>query len=206
MGGTSYRGTVEEGVYLFVVCYFGRRMELSFPETVLNSLHTCGASSSLCMVAFRLLRASALLEPVSVPPHGWPEPLLRHEGIPGVTPAGRDGSMWGRDATGPEPLLRPAGRGHRRPSPMRQTPLPNRPINKCGTGAGESSRERVFVSHHRFPSLFSANHAVVFGGLCVPTPTPAFIGLLKPYGGPSPPHWGFIVPTRDGGSLTLPYA
>jgi hypothetical protein len=33
----------------------------------------------------------------------------------------------------------PAGRGHRRPSPMRQTPLPNRPINKCGTGACYSS-------------------------------------------------------------------
>jgi hypothetical protein len=28
-------------------------------------------------------------------------------------------------------------------SPMRQTPLPNRPINECGTGAYESSRERV---------------------------------------------------------------
>jgi hypothetical protein len=78
------------------------------------------------------------------PPHGWPESPLRHEGIPGVTPAGRqDGSMWGRDATGPESPLHPAGRGHRRPSPMRQPPLPNRPINECGTGAFYSSRERV---------------------------------------------------------------
>jgi hypothetical protein len=68
-------------------------MELSFPETDLNSRHACGASPSLCMVAFRLLQASALLGPASVPPHGWPE----------IAPAGhRDGSMWGRDATGPE--------------------------------------------------------------------------------------------------------
>jgi len=104
VGGTSYRGTVEEGVYLFVVCYFGRRMELSFPETVLNSLHTCGASSSLCMVAFRLLRASALLEPVSVPPT-WVagDSSSATEVSPEIAPAGhRDGSTWGRDATGPE--------------------------------------------------------------------------------------------------------
>jgi hypothetical protein len=40
--------------------------------------------------------------------------------VAGVTPAP---PMWGRDATGPESPLHPAGRGHRRPSPMRQTPL-----------------------------------------------------------------------------------
>jgi hypothetical protein len=150
-------------------------------------------------------------------PPCWSRSLSPHMGgrsHPCTTKASPESPL--RDAgTVPRGAETPRGRSHpctplvavtADPSPMRQTPLPNRPINKCGTGAGESSRERVFVSHPRFPSPFSANHAVVFGGLCVPTPTPAFIGLLKPYGGPSPPHWGFIVPTRDGGSLTLPNA
>jgi hypothetical protein len=39
----------------------------------------------------------------------------------------------------------------------------------------------------------------VLCGLCIPTPTPAFIGR-KPYGGPSPPHRGVTVLTRDGRS------
>ena len=153
VGGTSYRGTVEEGVYLFVVCYFGRRMELSFPETILNSLHTCGASSSLCMVAFRLLRASALFGPVSVPPHGWPEPTPAPRRCPrshlqqdtGTVPRGAE-TQRGRSQ-----LQHPAGRDST-PSPMRQTPLPNRPINKCGTGAFHSSREGGSCL---FPLVFS---------------------------------------------------
>jgi hypothetical protein len=139
--------------------------------------HTCGANSSLCIAAVDFLRASALSGPVSVPPHGWPEPTPAPRRCPrshlqqdtGTVPCGAE------TPRGRSQLQHPAGRDST-PSPMRQTPLPNRPINECGTGACYGSRERVFVSHPRFPSLFSANHAVVFGGLCVPTPTPAFIG------------------------------
>jgi hypothetical protein len=138
----------------------------------------------------------------SLSPHmGGRSQLQRHGGVPGAISSRTPGRFHvGQRRHG-------AGDSSDTPlSPMRQTPLPNRPIKNLWDGSLLRLAGEGFVSHPRFPSLFSANHAVVFGGLCVPTPTPAFIGLLKPYGGPSPPHWGFIVPTRDGGSLTLPHA
>jgi hypothetical protein len=90
------------------------------------------------------IRASALLGPVSVPPHGWPEPTPAPQRCPrshlqqdtGTVPCGAE------KPRGRSQLQHPAGRGHRRPSPMRQTPLPNRPINECGTGAFYGSLER----------------------------------------------------------------
>jgi hypothetical protein len=83
------------------------------------------------------IRASALLGPVSVPPHGWPEPTPAPRRCPrshlqqdtGTVPCGAE------TPRGRSQLQHPAGRGHRRPSPMRQTPLPNRPIKNLRDGS-----------------------------------------------------------------------
>jgi hypothetical protein len=103
------------------------------------------------------IRASALLEPVSVPPHGWPEPTPAPRRCPrshlqqdtGTVPRGAE------TPRGRSQLQHPAGRGHCRPSPMRQTPLPNRPINECGTGAFYGSRGRVSCLSPPFSPLCS---------------------------------------------------
>jgi hypothetical protein len=83
------------------------------------------------------------LGPVSVPPHGWPEPTPAPRRCPrsqlqqdtGTVPRGAE------TPRGRSQLQHPAGRDST-PSPMHQTPLPNRPINECGTGACYGSLER----------------------------------------------------------------
>jgi hypothetical protein len=72
----------------------------------------------------------------------------------------------------------------------------------CGVGVQLGLVGEVFLDLFPLPSPILAASLC---DLCIPTPTPAFIGFLKPYGGLSPPHRGFIVPTRDGGSVKLPY-
>jgi hypothetical protein len=82
-------------------------------------------------------------------PPCWGPPPYPHACGAGTAATGRprghrsrtgDGYAWGGDATGARAPQHPAGRGHRRPSPQEPNPLSNRPIDECGTGAGEGSK------------------------------------------------------------------
>jgi hypothetical protein len=156
-GGASYRGFfVEKRVLSWLSSFLG----LMFPDGVYTSCIGPG-SPRPCMswrpgnprhLSVDSIRASALLEPVSVPPHGWPEPTPAPRRCPrshlqqdtGTVPCGAE------TPRGRSQLQHPAGRGST-PSPTHQTPLPNRPINECGTGACYGSLERGFLVY--FPSF-----------------------------------------------------
>jgi hypothetical protein len=142
-------------------------MTSSFPESgPATIIHAEGPPAMNMVVG--LLRASALLGPVSFPPHGWrrtlqprrcPRRTLQQD--TGTVPCGAE------TPRGRSQLQHPAGRGHRTPSPMRQTPLPNRPINECGTGACYGSkrkgkRERVWMGIVRFNGFCFSGFLALF--------------------------------------------
>jgi hypothetical protein len=124
-GGASYRGFfVEKRVLSWLSSFLG----LMFPDGVYTSCIEPG-SPRPCMswrpgnprhLSVDSIRASALLGPVSVPPHGWPESPLRHErgegfGAWGLVGGDRDqrgvGAISGPVASLPhmEPSRCPAG-------------------------------------------------------------------------------------------------
>jgi hypothetical protein len=87
--------------------------------------HTCGANSSLCIAVAGL---SPGIRPVGAGlcPPTWVAGANSSatEVSPEPSPAGhRDGSMWGRDATGPEPT--PAPRWSRPPQTKPHAPNPS---------------------------------------------------------------------------------
>jgi hypothetical protein len=96
-----------------------------FPEFQPVNRHTCGANSSLCIAVAGL---SPGIRPVGAGlcPPTWVAGANSSatEVSPEPSPAGhRDGSMWGRDATGPEPT--PAPRWSRPPQTKPHAPNPS---------------------------------------------------------------------------------
>jgi hypothetical protein len=118
-----------------------------FPEFQPINRHTCGANSSLCITVVGL---SPGIRPVGAGlfPPTWVAGANSSatEVSPEPTPAGhRDGSMWGRDATGPEPTPAPRWFRISDQAPSAKPLSPTVPIQSdAGTGAYSALERGVF--------------------------------------------------------------